>query len=667
LGRMGGYGEGAGRAVRHTNPQIAADELRCLHLIGVNSLIQDQSERAADPAGVGEQFRRMYWGRLGGNGKQLPAGECPFEPARRGKNGAEEIVDEAKRVGARESWAQMGDEIGVAAKEHLATCARCGAEFRKYLQGEHVALEELGAGSWDEVRPYVIWREAGAEGGKRSKKDAPATAPTNAAEALHYYYTYRFMTYATAPRFASAAAAMGRAQVPMFSMLAPTPSWGGHSLDWNEFFDLKANSAIVFETSNTDAQVWQLESYLAEMARGISERHGGLPMGCLVKPHRGAPLQRMLSVVARGVTAIEWYTYGPDYAKGDSFSQRPELLEAVGRADRFLAQSEGYLYGARRAQAAEVALVFPRSSEIWEKSAGAVTSLEDAKWVYLALAHAHVPVDVLSEQQLGEGNLERYKCIYVVGPNLRRDAGEQLLRWTRGGGTLWTDAGGLGRDESNRPSAISRALFSGEGRDVECWDRVVPYHAIDLQAFDESRAPEAARMAIGGKSFVAAIGRQVTGGDGWEIGARFADGHAAVTTKAMGKGRVVAARFYAGLAYSSAVRRANFDMRADFDPALRDVIAMAALARGVSRPVVVDDALVEGLLLEKDGRRSVVLINWGYKKQGGTVALQPATSLKIQLPADVKTVRGIQSGRIPIENGFVVLPKLVEIELLVLE
>ena len=55
----------------------------------------------------------------------------------------------------------------------------------------------------------------------------------------------------------------------------------------------------------------------------------------------------MLSVVSRGVRAFEWYTYGPDYSKGDSFSQSPELLERVARAARFLGQAEPWLYGAR--------------------------------------------------------------------------------------------------------------------------------------------------------------------------------------------------------------------------------------------------------------------------------------------------------------------------------
>ncbi|NDB48476.1 MAG: hypothetical protein EB031_04885 [Proteobacteria bacterium] len=100
-------------------------------------------------------------------------------------------------------------------------------------------------------------------------------------------------------------------------------------------------------------------------------------MGCLVKPHRGAVAQRMLTVVGRGTKALEWYTYGPDYSKGDSFSQSPELLEQVARAARFLGLAEPYLYGAKFLKQPEVAFVSPRSTEIWSRATDiSLTSFE---------------------------------------------------------------------------------------------------------------------------------------------------------------------------------------------------------------------------------------------------------------------------------------------------
>ena len=49
----------------------------------------------------------------------------------------------------------------------------------------------------------------------------------------------------------------------------------------------------------------------------------------------------------------------------------------------------------------------------------------------------------------------------------------------------------------------------------------------------------------------------------------------------LGKGQVVIVGIWAGLTYSAKVRRADYDMRADFDPSLRNLIVAAALVLGV--------------------------------------------------------------------------------------
>ena len=128
-------------------------------------------------------------------------------------------------------------------------------------------------------------------------------------------------------------------------------------------------------------------------------------------------------------------------------------IERVARAARFLGKAEEWLYGARFAAEPEVAFVSPRSTEFWGAGPGlGVTAFENAKWVYLALNHAHIPVDILSEQQLAEGKLDRFKAIYIPGTNLRRDAAAAVKEWVRAGGALWTDASGLARDEANQPA-----------------------------------------------------------------------------------------------------------------------------------------------------------------------------------------------------------------------
>ena len=719
----GGRGSGSGYGVRHCNPEILADECRTLRMLGVNSLVGSLS--LADAAGFGRDFRKVYWGGPGsgsplaalhnGPRKTDPEDHCPFDPALPPlmTETTKRAITEHRAAGAQESWALWVDEIGVFAKEHIVHCERCTGKFRDYLRAQKVTPADFGKSGWEQVKPFNMWSApppatpaarvadevdtllekpiapkspapalapppvvppapAAAAKGKSARGAGPPPLPDQPADALRYYYTFRFMTHATAQVFPEFARQFQQAGIPLYAMQGPTPSWSGSSLDWHEFYDHGANTAFVFETSNRDPRVWQWESYLAEIGRGIAGRHS-MPMGCLVKPHRGAPEQRMLAVVSRGVRVIEWYTYGPDYAKGDSFSQSPELLERVARAARFLGRGEEMLFGARPAHAAEVAFVSPRTSEIWGRSSGiAGAAFENAKWVYLALAHAHIPVDILSEAQLAEGKLDRYKAIYIPGTHLRRDAATQVRAWVAAGGSLWTDAFGLSRDEANQPlTSLAEVLGLGT-RSLETWGAVDGYRATDIKPFAETNAPAGARFNWSGTELTAAIGREPLAAGSAEILARFADQKPAVTRHRFGKGDATVAGFWSGLTYSTKVRRADFSMRDDFSPGVRALIAAPALARGVIQPARPSEPLVEAVALERAGRRSIALMNWAYQRtatSSGKGELQVAQNLRIDLsggPA-IKSARSILHGPLPLNNGAVILPRLAEIDLLLLE
>lgn len=691
LGHLGGYGEGAGYGIRHCNPEIVRDECRTLRLLGINGMVGEGSVARTDDAGLGKEFRRVIWGGPGAGSpmtflkkKAGPEGEaCPFDPALKTNMAGrvQTAIEGYQRVKAQESWSLWWDEIGVAARDHIVKCPRCRSAFQAYLRGQGLKPADFGKQTWDEVAPFPVWKPADKAAGKKKGKggDNLAPPPTSAPEALRYYYTLRLLTHATAQLFPESAKKMKEAGVRLYSMQGPTPSWRGSNLDWHEFYDGGANTAIVWETSNRDARVWQWESYLADIARGIAARHD-LPIGCLIKPHRGAPQQRMLAVVSRGTKVFEWYTYGPDYAKGDSFSQRPDLLDQVARAGRFLGQAEDWLYDARWAKPAEVAFVSPRSSEIWGKASGlGGPAFEDAKWVYLALAHAHIPVDILSEQQLAAGKLGQYKVMYIVGPNLRRDAAGKVKDWVRAGGVLWTNALGLGRDEANQPAEQLTEMLGLGQRKLESWGSVPGYHAVGLGPLTETATPahavlEWSQQGAWGKGKVQArIGREPLDVKAGEVLARFADGKPALVRHPYGKGEVVIAGLWAGLTYSAKVRRPDFDMRADFDQASRNLIVAPALGRNIYRPVLPAEPTVEAVYLTKPGRRSVALINWSYASNTGRPQLQEMRGLVVGLPgvAELKSVRSLVHGKLTIQgkgkDRHIILPKLEAIDLLMLE
>src|SRR5262245_13490841 len=224
------------------------------------------------------------------------------------------------------------------------------------------------------------------------------------------YYTAMFSNVASAKLFTPVRDALAKANeekrknpslkqpfVYSFALRGNTFLMGGHSLDFFEFYRY-ADNAMVYETSNRDARLWGRDSYLCDVGRILSPRMR-TEFGVYAKPHRGAPIQRALSAASRGSKLIYWYTYGPDYVKGDSFAESDGALEATARAAAILGKTEDLLYGASWASAPEIAVVNPRSSELWNKlTASSPAPYENGKWIYTALSAARLPVASLAER-----------------------------------------------------------------------------------------------------------------------------------------------------------------------------------------------------------------------------------------------------------------------------
>jgi hypothetical protein len=134
----------------------------------------------------------------------------------------------------------------------------------------------------------------------------------------------------------------------------------------------------------------------------------------------------------------------------------------------------------------------------------------------------------------------------------------------------------------------------------------------------------------------------------------------------------------AGLTYSARLRRLHFEMLTDFNPALRALVAAPALSRGVYRPVVPAIPTVEAVFLDKDGRRSIALMNWSYRCVEGehgkrSTVLPTIENLRVDLPGVGRpnTIRSLRHGNLPLQTDggrpFVVPPELSAIDLLVVE
>jgi len=725
---LGGYGEGVGYGIRHTNRAIVEAELRALRQLGLTGLrgaapyifeaIDRREGIAADFARIREQHGAGYpvpavrRPERGGAPTNVPEGAgCPHHPdvPKRAAESFQHALEAALKPRVDEVWPLTVDEIGSVfdaapeGKGHQSVCPRCIEGFREFVKGQGLTLADFGARDWSEIRPNAYAPPA----------DWPVQLPKEPwlperGWGLLTYLSRRFNCYASARLFTPFRDACDKANEAKRKTLvavdpkvgggpprpdtrdgdvpptAPAQPWvysfalrgnnflmGGHSLDFFDFYR-HADNAFVYETSNRDPRVWQWDSYLCDVGRVVSERMGKR-FGIYVKPHRGAPIQRALAALARGATMLFWYTYGPDYSKGDSFSQRPDDLVLVSKAARLIAAAEDVLYGGTWAVPAEVAVVRPLSSEYW----GSAADWENGKWVYTALQHAHVPVDPLDEEMLATDDLSRYKVIYVSGSHLKRSASAKLADWVKAGGTLVTSAGGLAFDEANQPlEMLQPVLGLKTRRAAELWCEVRRYGATGLGTFrDMKLAPDAA--AVSGKGAFEAGLRPVVGreplepGEGTEVLAKYADGAVAATRRVFGKGQALVVGLFTGLEYAARVHRDDFDMSLDFGPGLRQAVAEPALQ--ATKPVVAaSQPLVEGILVRNGttGKGAVVLMNWAYKgrelvpcenltitiRGAGDAAGVTAAWLNQPLPA-TKTPDGIR----------VTLPRLEEGEVLLLD
>ncbi len=655
INNVGGYGAGSGYGIRTTDRAVTGAELRSLRQLGVNGfrggpdfvlkMLQKGGpeakkwNRAMIAHIMGFPVDRYRPGR-----NEDPQAGCPFSEnvAARTRQLVKESLKDVLSLPVEEVWGLTVDEIGTVIdgsrekKAHLSVCPRCIRGFQEWLKRKGLKPSDFGASDWSGVRPLNVWD---------SESDRPWLRDRGLA--LAAYYTRDFNNYVTAMMFTHLKKAFARANeakrialarkgdpdspqarqpwIYSYALRGNTFLMKGHSLDFFDFYRL-ADNAIVYETSNRGPRIWGWDSYLCDVQRVVGTKMH-LARGIYIKPHRGAPVQRMLSAVSRGNTMLYWYTYGPDYKKGDSFSQNPDTLQLTSKAAHLLGVAEEALYGSRWPVPAKVAVVKPETTQRWMNLSGnpphLIAAWENAKWVYSALQHAHIPVDPIDEVILAEEDLAQYKIIYVSGSHITEKAAQGLIKYVQDGGTLYTSGWGLVRDEANQSLTALRPALGLQARaKPEMWYRVSLYGATSIESYDEpsnrlAHVPSEARI-VGGDvikgSFMPVVGREVLRPESdTEILARFADGTAAMTCHSYEKGQVYVVGFFPGLEYSAAVRRLDFNMRRDFDPVRRLVIAAPALE--LTQPIVEpSDPLVEGVLLKNavNGLRAVTLANWAY-------------------------------------------------------
>jgi hypothetical protein len=281
---------------------------------------------------------------------------------------------------------------------------------------------------------------------------------------------------------------------------------------------------------------------------------------------------------------------------------------------------------------------------------------------YLALTHAQVPIDILSEEDVAEGLLEPYKALYVFGPNLHDAAAEPIAEWVKAGGVLYLAAGSAVADQFNRRSRpIDDALGLGRADVTDHEVRLWPGRYVqNLQTFGTVALGEGTADVLATQQ---ALADELPAGA--TVLAQFDGGSPAAYRVPVGDGFVYVSGFMPGLSY---IRNALLARDAEGTPApnLEDPIEFNTLgsysnlrpqdisynpweypeaerefllgtvrAAGVQKPVLLDQRLVESFYMEGPDGAVVTLANY---------TLRPIPELDVHVrcsrrPTRVESVR----------------------------
>ncbi len=311
------------------------------------------------------------------------------------------------------------------------------------------------------------------------------------------------------------------------------------------------------------------------------------------------------------------------------------ILTDVGKID-------ARLYRARM-RPAEAGVVLSLANDIWNTDdllaqdppkqnlyhATRNVDSHERKALWLALRHAHLPVDLITDEDVAAGIPPRFKVLYVVGQEMMSAAAPRLRRWVEDGGTLVAVGGAGLLDQYRETQAAMLDLYGLSDAKLERSTRTISpsrdlpgAEPLDTLTFD---------AAHGGLRLPAYISRHVlTPASNTIVTARFANGDPAAVERRLGRGRVMLIGSLPGLAYlqpgqadrsagqglapllgaSTANRAVRRQMPGVFPEDVRRLIAEPAETAGVRRQIVTSDPLVEATLQEGDKGAVVTLISF---------------------------------------------------------
>jgi hypothetical protein len=486
----------------------------------------------------------------------------------------------------------------------------------------------------------------------------------------------------------------------------------GNHLQWIDAFRHRAMT--MFWTEDYIFVVPELPQTISFMFARMQTavKYHSLPIHMYVMPH--APGQtsdyfrrNMLFAVGAGARHIDnfWVAPQENYSENYVSWQYPETFRAIFESIYDTAAVEPLLIGARR-RPARVAIVTGKATALNEDDVTVDIAADpflrmchlagnpvqnicrkDQMFLYFALRHAQVDVDLITEDDITKGNvLRNYAVVHFAGEWIDDRVVPKLEAWIRSGGVLYASTGLGIRNQFDEPIpemldvlGLRKAPLEKDLYHVRPLLELPLAKPIDtitmLQAAahpTSDRERQRAGVEIPAMAFKQRL--QPKTPDVIVLG-RWSDGTPAVTVRHHGKGKAFAVGTAAGATYLKTGLRpvpwarggtTNLYNPVDFSEPATHLVRMGIDACDIQREVTCSSPHVESLLLDNEKGTLLTLVNWTNEPviKGLSVTVRlPAPPRRVFSVTHQKTLDGdFQNGAVTFkidlaEGDFVMLSK----------
>ncbi len=441
------------------------------------------------------------------------------------------------------------------------------------------------------------------------------------------------------------------------------PSYYGSISQWVDLF--KYNGMNMFWTEDYIFSMPEFPQTISWMFAQMqcAVKYNNQPIHFYVMPHSPGQTadvlrKNMIFALGAGARDIDNFCLAPaeEFTENYVSWSYPNSFRAIHDAIYQAAEAEKYLVGGKL-RPARVAVVLSRATDFNESrlvvskdqdpfartcqnapdTIPQTLCRKDQQYLYMALRQAQYPVDLITEDDIAEGNaLARYDVVYFAGEWIDSRAVGKLDEWVQSGGVLYATAG-LGRlNQFGEPEPAMMKLLGLQSAGLE-------KNAVALRTLLE--LPLAAKIddiSIGGR-VVPAIGmRQPLVVDDAKVIGAWKDGSAAVTVRSHGKGRAYAVGTLAGHSWIRTglktqpwARGGNRAVQypVGFESAATDLVLSGVHAVEIE-PEVVTQTGVEATVKDSSAGTVVTLVNWSNRPM-------KKLTVSVKMPQSPSQVRSV--------------------------